>query len=191
MECCHTGKHDEKRCCKDLEKQETHKMEENNKPKKSKAWLLGLGIIVVFALIILFTRGSGASSYENVNAAAQIDIYKSITCGCCDVYTRYVDGKTTVKVNSFNVQDPTEIKERYGIPSALESCHTTIIGDYFVEGHIPLEAVEKLMAEQPDIKGIAMPGMPEGSPGMPGSKRGDFVIYAVNNDGTYNEFMRI
>ena len=191
MECCHTGKHDEKGCCKDLEKQETHKMEENNKPKKSKAWLLGLGIIVVFALIILFTRGSGASSYENVNAAAQIDIYKSITCGCCDVYTKYVDGKTTVKVNSFNVQDPTEIKERYGIPSALESCHTTIIGDYFVEGHIPLEAVEKLMAEQPDIKGIAMPGMPEGSPGMPGSKRGDFVIYAVNNDGSYNEFMRI
>lgn len=191
MECCHTGKHDEKGCCKDLEKQETHKMEENNKPKKSKTWLLGLGIIVVFALIILLTRGSGASSYENVNAAAQIDIYKSITCGCCDVYTKYVDGKVSPKVNSFNVQDPTEIKERYGIPSALESCHTTIIGDYFVEGHIPLEAVEKLMAEQPDIKGIAMPGMPEGSPGMPGSKRGDFVIYAVNNDGTYNEFMRI
>ena len=191
MECCHTGKHDEKGCCKDLEKQETHKMEENNKPKKSKTWLLGLGIIVVFALIILLTRGSGASSYENVNAAAQIDIYKSITCGCCDVYTKYVDGKVSPKVNSFNVQDPTEIKERYGIPSALESCHTTIIGDYFVEGHIPLEAVEKLMAEQPDIKGIAMPGMPEGSPGMPGSKRGDFVIYAVNNDGSYNEFMRI
>ena len=191
MECCHTGKHDEKGCCKDLEKQETHKMEENNKPKKSKTWLLGLGIIVVFALIILLTRGSGASSYENVNAAALIDIYKSITCGCCDVYTKYVDGKVSPKVNSFNVQDPTEIKERYGIPSALESCHTTIIGDYFVEGHIPLEAVEKLMAEQPDIKGIAMPGMPEGSPGMPGSKRGDFVIYAVNNDGTYNEFMRI
>ena len=194
MECCHTGKHDEKGCCKDLEKQETHKMENISNAdgtKKSKAWLLGLGIIVVFALIILFTRGSGASSYENVNAAAQIDIYKSITCGCCDVYTKYVDGKVSPKVNSFNVQDPTEIKERYGIPSALESCHTTIIGDYFVEGHIPLEAVEKLMAEQPDIKGIAMPGMPEGSPGMPGSKRGDFVIYAVNNDGTYNEFMRI
>jgi len=190
MECCHTGKHKEK-CCEDLEKQRIQKMEENNKPKKSKAWLLSLGIIVVFALIILLTRGSGASSYENVNAAAQIDIYKSITCGCCDVYTKYVDGKVSPKVNSFNVQDPTEIKERYGIPSALESCHTTIIGDYFVEGHIPLEAVEKLMAEQPDIKGIAMPGMPEGSPGMPGSKRGDFVIYAVNNDGTYNEFMRI
>ena len=56
---------------------------------------------------------------------------------------------------------------------------------------MPLEAVEKLLKEQPDIAGIAMPGMPEGSPGMPGSKRGDFVIYAVNNDGSYSEFMRI
>ena len=73
----------------------------------------------------------------------------------------------------------------------MESCHTVVIGDYFIEGHIPLEAVEKLLVEKPDIKGIAMPGMPSGSPGMPGAKKGDFVIYAVNNDGTTEEFMRI
>ncbi len=194
MECCHTGKHKEKGCCNDLknlEKQETHKMEEDNKQKKSRVWVLFIGIIAVFLFILLLTRGSGTSSFENINQVSQIDIYKSITCGCCDVYSKYVAGKTEPKVNSFNVQDSEATKREYGVPSELESCHTTIIGDYFVEGHIPLEAVEKLLKEQPDLRGIAMPGMPMGSPGMPGQKTGDFVIYAVNNDGTYNEFMRI
>lgn len=194
MECCHTGKHGEKGCCKDLEKQGI-KMEDNpNEIKKGKSkgiWFIFVGIIVVFAIIILFSRSSGASSYENVDAAAQIDIYKSITCGCCDVYSKYVDGKTEPRVNSFNVQNPEEISTRYGIPKEMESCHTMIIGNYFVEGHVPLEAVEKLLKEQPDIKGIAMPGMPMGSPGMTGQKSGDFIIYAVANDGTYSEFMRI
>jgi len=192
MECCHTGKHEEKGCCKDLEKQGIQKMEENGKPKKSKVWVLFAGVIVIFLLVLFLTKGSGASGFATIDSIdGEIDIYKSLTCGCCSVYTSYVDGKVSPRVNSFNVQDPTEIKNRYGIPSALESCHTTIIGDYFVEGHVPLEAVEKLLKEQPDIAGIAMPGMPEGSPGMPGSKRGDFVIYAVNNDGSYSEFMRI
>ena len=192
MECCHTGKHEEKGCCKDLEKQGIQKMEENGKPKKSKVWVLFAGVIVIFLLVLFLTRSSGASGFATIDSIdGEIDIYKSLTCGCCSVYTSYVDGKVSPRVNSFNVQDPTEIKNRYGIPSALESCHTTIIGDYYVEGHVPLEAVEKLLKEQPDIAGIAMPGMPEGSPGMPGSKRGDFVIYAVNNDGSYSEFMRI
>ena len=83
------------------------------------------------------------------------------------------------------------VKANYEIPSQLESCHTAVIGDYFVEGHVPLEAVEKLLMEKPDVAGIAMPGMPSGSPGMPGTKRGDFIVYSVNNDGSYEEFMRI
>ena len=90
-----------------------------------------------------------------------------------------------------NLEDANSFKEGHGIPSFLESCHTTIIGNYFVEGHIPLEAVEKLLEEQPDIAGIAMSGMPSGSPGMPGTKTEDFIIFSVNRDGTYQEFMRI
>ncbi|MEX2017194.1 MAG: DUF411 domain-containing protein, partial [Candidatus Pacearchaeota archaeon] len=120
-----------------------------------------------------------------------IEIYKSITCGCCDVYSSYVDGKVKPKINSFNVQDSDATKRQFGVPKEMESCHTTIIGGYFVEGHVPLEAVEKLLQERPDIKGIAMPGMPMGSPGMVGQKSGPFVIYAVANDGSYSEFMRI
>ena len=84
-----------------------------------------------------------------------------------------------------------ETKRKYEIPPQMESCHTIIVGNYFVEGHVPLEAVEKLLREKPNIKGIAMPGMPSGSPGMPGAKNGDFVIYGVNQDGTTFEFARL
>ena len=192
MECCKTK--DEKGCCKDMEKKEIkNKMENNQEPRKSKRWIfLIAGIGVVFLAIFLFSGNSKASGFATINSIdGEINIYKSLTCGCCSVYTSYVDGKVSAKVNSFNVQDPDATKRQYGVPPELQSCHTTIIGDYFVEGHVPLEAVEKLMKEQPDIKGIALPGMPMGSPGMPGQKQGDFVIYAIHNDGTSSEFMRL
>ena len=197
MECCHNKKEEGKTCCNDLEKQGIKKMEtktEDNlsKPKRKGTWILLIGIVIVVALVLFFTKGSSVSGFAAIDSIdGDIKIYKSITCGCCDVYSSYVDGKTTTKVNSFNVQDPDVTKRQFGVPKEMESCHTMIIGNYFVEGHVPLEAVEKLLAEQPDIKGIAMPGMPMGSPGMVGQKSGDFVIYAVNNDGTYEEFMRI
>ena len=156
-----------------------------------KIWFLFIGIIIILAGIIIFAL-TKASSFENINAMpGEIEIHKSLTCGCCSTYASYVDGKVSPEVKTFDVKDSKEIKIKYGVPSELESCHTTIFGNYFIEGHMPLEAVEKLLKEQPDIKGIALPGMPSGSPGMPGPKSGEFIIYAVNNDGTSNEFMRI
>ncbi len=156
--------------------------------KKKYMWVIGILILFLFVVFII----PKSSSFEEINAfEGEIDIYKSTTCGCCLIYLQYFDGKTKPKVNEINVQDLNSIRNQYGVPLELQSCHTTIIGDYFVEGHIPLEAVEKLLKENPDIKGIAMPGMPSGSPGMPGQKYGDFIIYAVNHDGNYSEFMRI
>ena len=117
-------------------------------------------------------------------------VLKSGGCGCCGVFGNYLEQKGfDVEIN--DVSDSISIKSQYKIPTSMESCHTTIIGNYFVEGHMPLEAIEKLIAEKPNIKGIALPGMPYGSPGMPGTKEGEFVIYAVQNDGSTTEFMRI
>jgi len=79
--------------------------------------------------------------------------------------------------------DMSLIKQRFQVPYELESCHTAIIEGYVVEGHIPNEAIEKLLEERPDIQGIGMAGMPSGSPGMPGVKE-DFMIYEINHDGT-------
>ena len=99
--------------------------------------------------------------------------------------------KQGFEVQITNVEDMSPIKSSYRIPSSMESCHTTVIGDYVIEGHMPIEAIEKLLTEKPAIAGIALPGMPYGSPGMPGSKQGPFVIYALDQDGGVTEFMRM
>ncbi|MEK6829974.1 MAG: DUF411 domain-containing protein [Nanoarchaeota archaeon] len=165
--------------------------EENKKPKKSNSWIIITGLIVILALAIFLFKPS-TNSYVALEGYQQpVQFYKSITCGCCDVNANYLKTKGNLNVQISEQTDISDIKKKYGVPSELESCHTAVIDGYFVEGHMPLEAIDKLMVEKPDIKGIALPGMPMGSPGMPGQKQGDFVIYAVNNDGTYGEFMRI
>ncbi len=96
---------------------------------------------------------------------------------------------TTYKFIIFTVVLIT-IKQKYNIPVEMQSCHTTIMGKYFIEGHVPFEAVNKLLKEQPDIDGIALPGMPIGTPGMPGDKDEPYVIYQLK-DGKYSVFMTI
>lgn len=87
-------------------------------------------------------------------------------------------------------EDMGSIKKGLGIPQNLQSCHTMKIGDYFVEGHVPVEAIRKLLQEQPSIRGIALPGMPSGSPGMDGVKTKPFIIYSVA-EGRVAEFMKL
>ena len=159
----------------------------------------------IFVLVLLFAvmlavsacnsqSGNVVSNNKNNvdgnNAKAKATIFKSESCGCCDLYISYMD-KKGFDVEAVQMDDISPIKEKYKIPAKMQSCHTTIIGDYFVEGHMPEEAINKLLAEKPDIAGIALPGMPSGSPGMPGAKRGPFIVYAVNKDGSTAEFMRI
>tara|TARA_B100000508_G_scaffold60333_1_gene47171 strand:- start:207228 stop:208169 length:942 start_codon:yes stop_codon:yes gene_type:complete len=109
-------------------------------------------------------------------------VYKSPTCGCCSGYVAHLQGKG-YDVVAENTDELIAIKEQFGVPSELGSCHTMTIGGYVVEGHVPEEAVQKLLAERPPIKGIGMAGMPSGSPGMPGPKE-EFAIYEINLDGT-------
>jgi hypothetical protein len=83
-----------------------------------------------------------------------------------------------------------DIKDELDIPEEMWSCHTSLVGDYYVEGHVPVEAVRKLLAEQPNIEGIALPGMPQGSPGMSGEKSEPWVIYSIS-DGDVEEYVTI
>lgn len=120
-------------------------------------------------------------------AGQKLVVYKSAGCECCDDFVilaeeRGFDVEMTV------VDDLTGFKTELGIPDDLWSCHTSVIGDYFVEGHMPFGAIDKLLAERPDIAGISLPGMPIGSPGMPGPKEGPFVVMAVAHDGSVSEF---
>jgi hypothetical protein len=106
--------------------------------------------------------------------------YKDPSCSCCDAYADYL------RTNGFNVtvvEQPnmSVIKQRYGIRRGLRACHSTVIGKYVVEGHIPVDAIKRLLAEKPDIKGISLPGMPQGSLGMAGTKQGPFEVLSITS----------
>ena len=158
--------------------------------KNKKIIILSIGALTILASLIgaksiYQTQGSTQSSQVKEN----IIIYKSPNCGCCVGHASYLTGQG-YKVEKIETEDIDSIKEKYNIPREYQSCHTTIIGDYFVEGHVPAEAIIKLLEEKPEIDGIALPDMPAGSPGMPGIKAGEFVIYSLTG-GESQEFMRI
>jgi hypothetical protein len=112
-------------------------------------------------------------------------LYKSPTCGCCTKYTGYLKSQG-YDVEVVKTNDMQSIKDQYGIPHNMESCHTTIIEGYAIEGHIPIEGINYLLTQRPDLDGIALPGMPSGSPGMPGSKFEPFQIFALQDGQASN-----
>jgi hypothetical protein len=123
-------------------------------------------------------------------APVTVTLYKNPECDCCEGYADYLrQHGFSVTVKPTN--ELSEISRTAGIPADLEGCHTGFIGDYVVGGHVPVEAIEKLLGERPPIKGITLPGMPEGSPGMNGKKSGPFTIYAIAKDGQSAVFMTL
>ncbi len=112
---------------------------------------------------------------------ARATVYKDPDCGCCKAYVAYLQANGFVATPVDTSELPL-IKKRHGIPEALEGCHTTIVGGYTVEGHVPVSAIRRLLAEKPAIRGISLPGMPEGSPGMSGDKREPFTIYTFTTN---------
>lgn len=149
--------------------------------------LLGISLVVG----AVFFLGGGASNQTDPSLYSHLDavVYKTPSCGCCHVFAQYLKGQGA-SVETKDLNDLSDIKSQYGIPRELESCHTSVVNEYVVEGHIPVEVIAKLVAEKPDIKGIALPGMPSGSPGMPGPKIGKWTIFALYHDGTTGEYMQ-
>lgn len=151
--------------------------------------VLALVVIVVLLIGFFVWSVNVKTSQNRVRLSAfltdrQAIVVASSTCGCCKLYAQYL------REEGFDVdlqeKTPDEVdvyKNENQIPDSLRSCHTSRIGKYIVEGHIPMEAIEKLLKEKPDIKGIGMAGMPIGSPGMPGKKDGPFIIDVISNDG--------
>ncbi len=116
-------------------------------------------------------------------AGTPVNLYKNPNCGCCDLYAEHLEANGfTVKL--INMTDMTSIKKKYGVAEKLEGCHTAIIGGYVFEGLIPAEHVKRVLNERKPVKGIALPGMPVGVPGMPGKKRGPLTIYYISGQAT-------
>lgn len=123
-------------------------------------------------------------------ALPQLLVYKAPTCGCCGGWIEHLE-EHGYPVESRDVANPATIKVDVGLPMNLASCHTALVEGYVVEGHVPAEAIEKLLAERPDIAGIAVPGMPEGSPGMEGPNPVAYTVYAFDRAGNQTSFMEI
>jgi len=122
----------------------------------------------------------------NQDTKEKLVVYQSPTCGCCSGWVANME-ENGFNVEAIKTEDMYSTKVNAGIDMSLSSCHTGFIGDYFVEGHVPHDAIEKLLNERPDIKGITVPGMPSGInvPGMEVSnERAKFDVLAVNNDGS-------
>ena len=119
----------------------------------------------------------------------KIEVFKTPSCGCCYGYVLFLE-EEKFAVKQTDMRSLHTVKKKYNIPLEMQSCHTSILGKYFIEGHVPLEAINKLLKEQPDIDGIALPGMPIGTPGMPGEKEEPFIIYQLV-DGKSSVFMTI
>ena len=145
--------------------------------------------IIVLGGAVAFSKSQKTDSSDGNADKIKAVVYKSPTCGCCVQYVAYLK-KQGFEVETVSTDDMASIKDQHGIKGNMESCHTTIIGDYFIEGHIPMEAVSKLLTEKPEIDGIALPEMPAGSPGMPGIKAGAFEIYGIKG-GESSDFMSL
>jgi hypothetical protein len=108
-------------------------------------------------------------------------MYKNPQCGCCEEYAKYLR-RNGFKVTVKETHNMSLISRQNGVPEKLAGCHTMLIGGYVVEGHVPVGAINKLLKERPSIKGISLPGMPDGSPGMTGVKTEPFTIYEVSDE---------
>ena len=117
--------------------------------------------------------------------------YNAPNCSCCDEYAAYLDGHLEFELATSDRDDIESVKRERGVPSDLDSCHTVEIGDYVIEGHMPVEVIMTVLDQTPDIAGIALPGMPSGSPGMPGDKDGEWTVYAFDQDGVYERFLEL
>ena len=151
-------------------------------------------IIILILSVSLFYSFNFIEDKKNAlanidNKKLSVEVFKTPSCGCCYGYVLFLE-KEKFNVKQTDMRSLHSIKQKYNIPLEMQSCHTTIIGKYFIEGHVPLEAVNKLLKEQPDIDGIALPGMPIGTPGMPGKKEEPFVVYQLI-DGKFSIFMTI
>lgn len=123
-------------------------------------------------------------------AAPVVDVYKSPTCGCC---VKWVDH---LKANGFQVRshdtdDVVQHKYRLGVPPGLGSCHTAQVAGYVIEGHVPAREIKRLLKERPRARGLAVPAMPIGSPGMEqGSHKDIYEVLFINPDGSTRTYAR-
>lgn len=128
---------------------------------------------------------------SSVHAAApNMTVYKTRTCGCCGKWVEHMRA-SGFAVDVKDVPSTAESRKKYGVPDRLASCHTAVVNGYFVEGHVPADDVKRLLKTKPKAAGIAVPGMPIGSPGMEqGGRRDPYSVILLKADGSASVFQK-
>ncbi len=153
---------------------------ESTNGKRKVAWLLLITGVTGVALVALIIWPSALTTSAK---DADIVVYKTPTCSCCKNWVAHLRD-SGLEVSVVNVSNTQTIQSHEGVPRELGSCHTAVVGDYRVEGHVPADLIERIMVEKPDdIRGIAGPGMVIGSPGMVGPNPGRYDVLAYRSDG--------
>jgi hypothetical protein len=147
--------------------------------------LFRTALLAVLACVSIAAQGSKSP------ALPVMEVYKSPTCGCCAKWVDHVRaGGFTVKVTDLGDEALDALKEKHGIPRTAQSCHTGLVGGYVVEGHVPVGEVHRLLKERPAVAGIAVGGMPIGSPGMevPGRPPQTYNVVTFDKAGAVKVF---
>ena len=157
----------------------------------------GFGVLLsAFMLLLPFSATFGEDSpaptaAEDTASVDSIVVYKTPTCSCCSKWVDHLRANGfEVDVNTVPNTAPTQA--RFGVPRQLGSCHTAKVGDYWVEGHVPAEIIQQLLdGKRDDIEGIAVPGMPAGSPGMESPNPVTYDVIAYGKDGKFYRFATV
>lgn len=148
-----------------------------------RSWLTAIAGAAALAL-----TGKG-SALLAAPAATKILVYKDPSCGCCTKWVEHVRAagfETTVR----DVPDVAAVKRRYGIPDSAVSCHTGLVEGYALEGHVPADLIQRLLRERPRAVGLAVPGMPVGSPGMEGPVKQAYDVLLVQQGGAVRVYAK-
>ena len=140
-------------------------------------------VVAVATISGVLSLGARPAHAEATLAGTRMIVHKSPTCSCCGAYIDALR-EHGVQVAVIDANDTAAVKTARGVPSYAWSCHTIDVAGYAVEGHVPIEALERLLVERPEVEGIALPGMPAGSPGMGGVKSGSFDVIAFDEGET-------
>lgn len=139
-------------------------------------------ITLAMTLFACLTMAGFSSHAEDT--LPEITIYKSPTCGCCGKWAKHLeDNGFKVKVIEKEAKDINAVKQEHRLPTELASCHTGVVDGYAIEGHVPADDIKKLLKEKPVIKGIAVPRMPAGSPGMESDTPESYDVMSYDADG--------
>ena len=133
----------------------------------------------------------GAVAAQQKPAGPLVEVFKSPTCGCCSQWVEHMR-KAGFTVRTTDMNDLSEVKKSRGVPAEVQSCHTATVNGYVVEGHVPPADIHRMLKEKPAIAGIAVGGMPIGSPGMesPYVKAEPYNVMSFDKNGTTHVFAK-